>query len=135
MSVRFRLTLVCTAFLLGVLALGLVFSGRTTFPANEGPAANPASATPPTITIDITIADGNVDPNEEEIDASVGQGVILNVKSDVDDELHAHMGLDGYALTVWGGQWRSGGFWLRAPGRFVVESHHLGRAIVILNVR
>jgi hypothetical protein len=27
--------------------------------------------------------------------------VILNVKSDIDEELHAHMGLDGYALTVW----------------------------------
>jgi hypothetical protein len=120
--------------LLGVLGLCLIVSGRTASPTSRS-AANPASATPSTLTIEITIADGNVDPNGEQIQASVGQGVILNVKSDIDEELHAHMGLDSYALTVWGGQPTTAGFRLRAPGSFVVESHHLGKTIVILNVR
>ena len=132
MSARFRQTLAGTAFLLGVLALCLIFSGR----ASSGEsAAGAASATPSTVTVDITIADGTVDPDQEEIEVPVGQAVILNVRSDIDDELHAHMGLDGYALTVWAGQQSTGGFRLRAPGSFVVESHRLGKTIVILNVR
>ncbi len=132
MSARVRQTLAGTAFLLGVLALCLIFSGRT--PGRES-AADTASATSSTLTIDITIAGRTVDPDREEIDVPVGQEVILNVKSDIDDELHAHMGLDGYALTVWAGQQTTGGFRLRAPGSFVVESHRLGKTIVILNVR
>jgi hypothetical protein len=133
MSVSFRRSLI-GAVLLSVLALSLIFIGGAASPTGEGSAATPTSATPSTITIDITIADGRVEPSGEEIDAPVGQGVILNVSSDVDDELHAHMGLDGFGLTVWAGQSTSGGFWLRGPGTFVVESHRLGKTIVILNV-
>ena len=134
MSARFRRTLAGTAFLLIVLGLCLIFSGRTTSPTSGGAAANPASTAPSTLTIDITIADGNVDPDGAQIQASVGQEVVLNVKSDIDEELHAHMGLDGYALTVSGGQPTTAGFRLRSPGRFVVESHHLRKTIVILNI-
>ena len=76
----------------------------------------------------------NVDPSGEQLLASVGQGVILNVKSDMDEELHAHVGLDGYVLRVWGGQTTTAGFRLRGPGSFVVESHRLRKTIVILNV-
>jgi hypothetical protein len=66
---------------------------------------------------------------------AVGQEVILNVKSDIDEGLHAHMGLDGYALIVWGGQPTTASFRLRGPGNFVVESHQLRKTIVIFNVR
>ena len=76
-------------------------NGRTASPTSGGSAANPASATPSTLTIDITIADGQVDPNGEHIKATVGPRVILNVQSYIDEELHAQMGLDSYALTVW----------------------------------
>ena len=98
MSVRSRQKLVAAAFLVGVLGLWLIFSGRTESPIGGGSAAKPPSTTSSTLTIDITIADGNVDPSGERIQASVGQGVILNVKSDIDEELHAHVGIDGYAL-------------------------------------
>jgi len=118
MSVRSRQKLVAAAFLVG-----------------GGSAAKPPSTTPSTLTIDITIADGNVDPSGERIQASVGQGVILNVKSDIDEELHAHVGIDGYALRVWGGQTTTAEFRLRGPGSFVVESHRLRKTIVILDVR
>jgi hypothetical protein len=104
-------------------------------PIGGGSVTKPAATTPSTLTIDITIADGSVSPNGEQIQASVGQQVILNVKSDIDEELHAHMGLDGYALTVWGGQPTTAGFRLRGSGSFVVESHHLRKTVVILNVR
>jgi hypothetical protein len=135
MSARLRQSLAGTAFLLGVLGLCLIFSGRTTSLTSGESAADTASATPSTLAIDITIADGTVDPDQTEIEVPVGQEVILNVTSDIDDELHAHLALDGYALTVWAGQRTTVGFRPRAPGSFVVESHRLGTTIVVLNVR
>ncbi len=135
MSARSRQKLVAAAFLVGVLGLWLILSGRTASPIGGGSAAKPASTPSSTHTIDITIADGNVDPSGEQLQASVGQGVILNVKSDMDEELHAHVGLDGYVLRVWGGQTTTAEFRLRGPGSFVVESHRLRKTIVILNVR
>ncbi len=109
MSARSRQKLVAAAFLVGVLGLWLILSGRTASPIGGGSAAKPASTPSSTLTIDITIADGNVDPSGEQLQASVDQGVILNVKSDMDEELHAHVGLDGYVLRVWGARRRQQG--------------------------
>jgi hypothetical protein len=134
MPVRFQRRHARAALLLGATAVCLTFAVGATSPRGES-TATPSPATPSTLTIDITIADGNIDPTGLEVDASVGQGVILNVESDIDDELHAHMGLDGYALAVYSGQTTTGRFRLRAPGTFLVESHYLGKTIVIMNVR
>jgi hypothetical protein len=113
----------------GVVALCLALGGCTTSATTEAsapspPAASSAPASSPSSCCSV----------REQIDAAVGQRVILNVKSDIDEELHAHMGLDGYALTVWAANRRQQAR-LRAPGSFVLESHHLGKTIVILNVR
>jgi hypothetical protein len=134
MPVRFQRGHARAALLLGATAVCLTFVVGATFPVG-GSIATPSAPTPSPLTIDITIADGNIDPTGLEVDASVGQGVILNVKSDIDDELHAHMGLDGYALAVYSGQTTTRRFRLRAPGSFLVESHYLGKIIVIMNVR
>jgi hypothetical protein len=114
-------------------AVCLTFVVGATSPRG-GSTATPSAATPSTLTIDITIADGNTDPIGLEVDASVGQVVILNVKSDIDDELHAHMGLDGYPPRGVFRPTTTGRFRLRAPGTFLVESHYLGKTIVIMNV-
>ena len=74
-------------------------------------------------------------PQWEKIDASVGQKVILQVASDIDDEIHAHTGGDGYELEVKADEPTTGTFTLSDPGSFEVESHHLEKTIVILNVR
>ena len=71
----------------------------------------------------------------EKIDALVGQEVILQVTSDMDDEIHAHTGDAGYELEVKANEPTTGTFILSAPGSFEVESHHLEKIIVILNVR
>ena len=55
------------------------------------------------VVVDITIADGKVDPERREDRCRRGQEVELNVTSDVDDEIHAHTGGDGgYELEVKG---------------------------------
>jgi heme/copper-type cytochrome/quinol oxidase subunit 2 len=87
------------------------------------------------VTIDITIADGQVTPNGKKIDVEVGQQVVLNVTSDEHDEIHAHIGGDGYELEVAPGKKVTGSFTLTSPGSFDVESHHLEKTIVILNAR
>jgi hypothetical protein len=88
------------------------------------------------MTIDITISNGQVDPNGEKIDVRRGQTIVLKVTSDMDDEIHAHTGDQGYELEVkGGGKTTRGEFVVADPGRFEVESHHLEKVIVILNVR
>ena len=88
------------------------------------------------ITIPITIKGGKVDPSGKKIDVPVGAKVALEVISDEDDEIHAHIGTDdGYSLEVQAGQPARGQFTLANSGSFEVESHHLDKIIVILNVR
>ena len=87
------------------------------------------------MTVDITIAGGNVTPNGEKVDIAVGQPVVLNVTSDTHDEIHAHTGGDGFALEVQPGTPATGTFTLTSAGSFEVESHHLEKVIVILNAR
>ena len=131
-----------------VVCLGLVACGG---PAEPGPAPSTASSpaasagTPdPTpsadaadrVVVDITIADGKVTPNGEKVDVAVGQEVELNVTSDADDEIHAHTDdADGYELEVKAGVPTTGRFTVSSAGSFEVESHHLEKIIVILNVR
>ncbi len=88
------------------------------------------------VRIDITITGDKVDPNGKKVDVPVGATVVLTVRSDIDDEIHAHVGdEDGYSLEVKAGQTATGRFQLSSPGSFEVESHHLEKTIVILNVR
>jgi hypothetical protein len=65
----------------------------------------------------------------------VGQQVTLDVTSDRDDEIHAHIGGDGYELEVKAGVPTTGSFTLDSAGSFEVESHKLEKVIVILNAR
>jgi hypothetical protein len=113
------------ATLLAASVLGLGLAGCTP--------AEPAVREP--MTVDITIAGGNVSPNGEKVDIAVGQPVVLNVTSDTHDEIHAHTGGDGFALEVQPGTPATGTFTLTSAGSFEVESHHLEKVIVILNAR
>ena len=131
-----------------VVCLGLVACGG---PAEPGPVpstASPSATSAPTpdptpsadaadrVVVDITIADGKVTPNGEKVDVAVGQEVELNVTSDADDEIHAHTDdADGYGLEVKAGVPTTGRFTVASAGSFEVESHHLEKIIVILNVR
>jgi hypothetical protein len=112
-------------------------------PTPSLPSASPTSVSPSppslnpdyALTINIVIAKGKTVPNGEKINVRVGQKVILNVTSDTDDEIHAHIGDNGYELSVPAGRPIKGSFTLNSPGSFEVESHHLGKTIVILNAR
>ncbi len=142
MRVHYRAHTVLSA---GAVVLCLTFGACTSSPTSgtaASPAASsgasapsPASAAPSALTINITIANGKVDPSGKKIDVSVGQEVILQVTSDQDDEIHAHTGGNGYELRVKAGQPITGSFTVPGPGSFEVESHHLEKIIAILNAR
>jgi hypothetical protein len=141
----------------GAVALGMLLSGCTSTAepqasatpspvASAGEPSSPESpsSVPPSspslnpdyaLTINITIANGKTIPNGEKINVRVGQKVILNVTSDTDDEVHAHIGGPGYELPVLAGTPAKGEFTIDSPGSFEVESHHLEKIIVILNAR
>jgi heme/copper-type cytochrome/quinol oxidase subunit 2 len=78
---------------------------------------------------------GKVTPNGQKINVRVGQQVTLEVTSDRDDQIHAHIGGDGYELEVKAGVPTTGSFTLSSAGSFEVESHKLEKVIVILNAR
>jgi cytoskeletal protein RodZ len=107
-------------------------SASASSPASQSPSPSEAADA---LTIDITISNGQVDPNGKKIDVQRGQTIVLNVTSDQDDEIHAHTGDQGYELEVKGGKTTRGELVVSDPGRFEVESHHLEKVIVILNVR
>ena len=144
--------LICGAATLALLLAGCTSSAEpqaAASPAGSGsPSASSSPATSPTsssasspsasnntLTIDITIANGKTTPSGKKINVPVGEKVILNVTSDTDDEVHAHIGGPGYELQVKAGTPAKGEFTIDSPGSFEVESHHLEKIIVILNAR
>jgi plastocyanin len=151
-----------TGLLLGGVLAGMALTGCTSAPASPtSPSPEVTSATPSpaassspsssasataspspsessaadAVTIDITIADGQVTPNGKKIDIDVGQTIVLNVTSDQHDEVHAHTEGDGFELEVPAGKKVSGEFTINSPGSYEVESHHLEKVIAILNAR
>ncbi len=146
------------ALICGTVTLALLFGGCTSSPepqvsasppspvsSSSGPSSAASPPSPPAsspslnadyaLTINIMIARGKTVPSGEKINVRVGQKVILNVISDTDDEIHAHIGGEGYELPVRAGAPARGSFILQNPGSFEVESHHLEKIIVILNAR
>jgi hypothetical protein len=65
------------------------------------------------------------------VSASTLHEVILQVTSDIDDEIHAHTGGRGYELEVKADEPSIGTFTARS-GQVEVESHRLEKTIVIL---
>jgi hypothetical protein len=109
----------------------------TASPPSSATATGPETSSQPAneVTIDITIADGQVKPNGAKMQVEVGRRVVLNVTSDQHDEIHAHTSGDGFSLEVPAGRKVTGSFTLTSPGSYEVESHHLEKTIVILNAR
>ena len=145
--------LICGAVILGQLLSGCTPAAepQTTSPSTvvsspSEPSSPDTSATPSPVespsltadyalTINIEISGRKTIPNGEKINVRVRQQVILKVMSDTDDEIHAHIGEEGYELPVRAGRPARGSFTIDSPGSFEIESHHLEKIIVILNAR
>lgn len=108
-----------------LLSVGLVACGgapKSTQPSAAG------------LTINITIAKGQVTPSNATLQATVRKPITLRVTSDVADELHVHSVPD-HKFEVAPAPNQTFEFSVDVPGNVEVELHHLDRTIATIQVR
>lgn len=87
------------------------------------------------VVVDFTFADGEIDPQGEEIDATVGQPIELHVDSDTADEIHVHSEPEHeFEVEADPGTNQVFRFSVDIPGQVEVESHETETTIVRLVV-
>jgi hypothetical protein len=96
-----------------------------------GSPSNPATAD---LTIDVTIAGGQVNPANATLQAKVKQQITLKVSSDTADELHVHSVPD-HKFQVAAAPNQTFQFSVDVPGNVEVELHHLKRTVATIQVR
>ena len=108
--------------------LALTLGGATACGNDEGTDGDSG-----TKTIEITFANGSVTPNGERVKAKVGQPIELVVKADEAGEIHVHSTPE-QELEYKAGQSTVTIDGIDQPGTVDVESHHLDKVIVQLEV-
>ena len=109
----------------------LAVVGTTAALAGCGGASKPASGAG--LTIDITIAHGQVTPSNATLQATVRQPITLHVTSDATDELHVHSVPD-HKFEVAATADQTFQFSVDVPGSVEVELHHLDRTVATIHV-
>jgi hypothetical protein len=99
--------------------------------AGCGGASKPASGSG--LSVDITIAHGQVTPANATLQASVHQPITLHVTSDAADELHVHSVPD-HKFAVAAAANQTFQFSVDVPGSVEVELHHLDRTVATIHV-
>jgi hypothetical protein len=85
------------------------------------------------LTVDITIAHGQVTPANATLQAAVHQPITLHVTSDVPDELHVHSVPD-HKFEVAAAAHQTFQLSVDVPGSVDVELHHLDRTVATIHV-
>ena len=85
------------------------------------------------LTVDITIAHGQVTPANATLTATVRQPITLHVTSDATDELHVHSVPD-HKFEVAATADQTFQFSVDVPGNVDVELHYLDRTVVTIQV-
>lgn len=133
------------AHLLAVTAAALLLAGcgssqSTDAPTSSSPATVDPSATsdaqapPEQLVIDVIIKGGKVTPTNEQLQAEVGEPIVLRVDSDATDELHVHSTPE-HSFDVGIGPAQSFQFTVSVPGRVDVELHELHATVATIQVR
>ncbi|GFG64753.1 hypothetical protein MKUB_22430 [Mycobacterium kubicae] len=108
----------------GLLMCALVACGGNspTKPASQG------------LTIDVTIANSQVNPTNATLQAKVKEQITLHVTSDVADEVHVHSVPD-HKFQIAAAPNQTFQFSVDVPGNVDVELHHLKRTIATIQVQ
>jgi len=113
---------VILAAVVGVIAVALAgCGGASKAPSGSG------------LTVDITIAHGQVTPANATLQATVRQPITLRVTSDVPDELHVHSVPD-HRFEVAAAPNQTFQFSVDVPGSVDIELHHLDRTVATVHV-
>ncbi|GAB2986269.1 hypothetical protein [Nocardioides montaniterrae] len=86
------------------------------------------------LTIPITIHGDTISPNGTRIDAVVGQKIVLDVTTDVAQEIHVHTGGDGLPIEAAKGH-HTYHFSVDRPGQIEVEVEDLHKTLFQLEVQ
>jgi len=84
--------------------------------------------------IDVTIQGDTITPNGERVPVALGQEVELDIHADADGELHVHSDPEQHVEYHPGTTQQSLGSF-SIPGQIAVESHALGKTVVVLQVQ
>ncbi len=87
------------------------------------------------VVVDITIANGQVNPDAADVDVAVGEQVQLRVDSDAVDELHVHSAPEEQEFEVAAAEGQTFEFVAEQPGQFDVELHSSDTLVARLVVR
>ena len=86
------------------------------------------------LSVNVTIAHGQVTPANVTLQATVRQPITLHVTSDAADELHVHSVPD-HKFEVAAAANQTFEFSVDVPGNVDVELHHLDRTVATIQVR
>ena len=135
---RFLPVLAAGALLLG----GCGGGGGGTHSSSASPSATtinpsdmPNNQSPPDrLLIDVTIKGGEVNPTNAQLQAKTNEQIVLNVDSDVADELHVHSTPD-HKFNVEAKPAQQFQFTVSVPGNVDIELHHLDKTIATVQVQ
>lgn len=129
---------------LTVAALALAGCGGSNEPAASSSPASANStampqmsdqqAPPEQVVVDVTIKDGQVTPTNEQVQAKVGDPIVVRVNSDAADQLHVHSNPE-HTFTIEPKSGQSFQFTVTVPGKVDVELHELNRTIASIAVQ
>jgi plastocyanin len=117
---RIRNALIAAA--VSALMIGLVGCNTANSPA------------PGNLTVNVTIANRQVNPSNATLQAKVGQPITFHITSDAADELHVHSVPD-HKFEIAAAPNQTFQFTVDVPGNVDVELHHLDRTIATIQVR
>ncbi|MGW0163275.1 hypothetical protein ACWDUN_28540 [Mycobacterium sp. NPDC003323] len=98
------------------------------------PAMTDRQDPPDRVVIDVTIERGQVSPTNQQIQASVGQPILVRVSSDAPDELHVHASPE-HTFEVKAEPLQSFQFTVEVPGKVDVELHDAHRVVATVTVQ
>ena len=98
------------------------------------PQMSDEQAPPERLIVDVTIAGGQVTPTNEQLQAKVGDPIVVRVNSDATDQLHVHSNPE-HTFDVEPKSGQSFQFTVTVPGKVDVELHQLNRTIASIAVQ
>ncbi|MBO0679867.1 hypothetical protein JRC04_20560 [Mycolicibacterium sp. S2-37] len=134
-----------TAALLVAACGGSQNGGETSSDASPSAGSSQASTVSPSdmtdqqqppnrLTIDVTIAGGQVTPTNARFQGRVGEPIVLRVTSDATDELHVHSVPD-HTFPVEAKPNQQFQFTVEVPGNVEIELHDLHRVVASVQVQ
>ena len=134
---RTRVATAAAAIVLATLALSACSSAEDSKPDDAATATDGGSASesskPGGVVVDITFDGDTVTPNGERIDGKVGEPITLNIDADAPGELHVHSTPEQEIAYDAGTSTHEVTF--DQPGIVDIESHHLEKVVVQVEVR